>query len=66
MAGFMHINSCRLDPPVASLYEYAFALKVSVLRLLFSFARQMRRSFYRLHLSPRRNAHVFATRRKAK
>lgn len=45
IAGFMHINSCHLDPPVASLYEYAFSLKVPVLRFLFSFARQTRRSF---------------------
>ena len=28
MAEFMHINSRHLDPTVASLHEYAFALKV--------------------------------------
>lgn len=62
MAEFMHINSRHLDPAVASRYddEYAFALKVRPKAFCLppffslSLARRTRRSFCRLHLSPRR------------
>lgn len=63
----MHINSRHLDPApaVASLrHEYAFALKVRpkafYIPFFFFFLCQTRHSFWRLHLSPRQDVHVYA------